>query len=118
MANRGKESHIEHRNRFDNENLTNYFKADHKALVTIGSTHVACKRVNETRADGVEIIGLMPNIAHTGYHVLYRGLGPKTTEQIKRFACFQLRLCFFMLASKNSKRVCRIIPLFCSESLS
>ena len=118
MANRGKESHIEHRNRFDNENLTNYFKADHKALVTIGSTNVARKRVNETRADGVEIIGLMPNIAHTGYHVLYRGLGPKTTEQIKRFACFQLRLCFLCSLRRIPNECVESFPYFVRKSLS
>ncbi|CAK9104299.1 unnamed protein product [Durusdinium trenchii] len=112
MANRGQESHIEHRNRFDNENLTNYFKADHKALVTIGSTNVARKRVNETRADGVEIVGLMPNIAHTGYHVLYRGLGPKTTEQIKRFACFQLRLCFLCSLRRIPNECVESFPYF------
>ena len=118
MANRGKESHIEHRNRFDNENLTNYFKADHKALVTIGSTNVARKRVNETRADGVEIVGLMPNIAHTGYHVLYRGLGPKTTEQIKRFACFQLRLCFLCSLRRIPNECVESFPYFVRKSLS
>ena len=87
MAKRGEQSHNEHRNRFDNENLTNYFNADHKALLTIGSVETVRERVRNTRADGVEIIGLMPNIAHTGYHVLYRGLGPKTTEADHAFRC-------------------------------
>ena len=75
MANRDQQSHNEHRNRFDKPNQTNYFNADHKALLTIGSVETVRERVRNTRADGVEIIGLMPNIAHTGYHVLYRGLG-------------------------------------------
>ncbi|CAK9057529.1 unnamed protein product [Durusdinium trenchii] len=78
MAKRGEQSHNEHRNRFDNENLTNYFNADHKALLTIGSVETVRERVRNTRADGVEIIGLMPNIAHTGYHVLYRGAAEGT----------------------------------------
>ena len=84
MAKRGNQDHNEHRNRFDKPNQT--------------------KRVNKTRADGVEIIGLMPNIAHTGYHVLYRGLKPKTTEADQAFRMFSTTSSFlFMLASKNSK---------------
>ena len=119
MAKRNQQEHNEHRNRFDNQNQTNYFNADHKALLTIGSVETVRRRIRDTRADGVEIIGLMPNIAHTGYDVLYRGLGCKTTRESRNISC-----CFayvfnygnaFMLASKNSKCVCRIIPLLCSE---
>ena len=107
MAKRSQQEHNEHRNRFDNQNQTNYFNADHKALLTIGSVETVRRRIRDTRADGVEIIGLMPNIAHTGYDVLYRGLGCKTTRESRNISC-----CFayvfnygnaFMLASKNSK---------------
>ena len=73
----GKKGHDEHRNRFDNPNQTAYSKADHKGLFTIGVVDDVRLRVVNTRAEGVEIIGLVPNIAHTGYHILYRGLEAK-----------------------------------------
>ena len=73
----GKKGHDEHRNRFDRPNQTAYSKADHKGLFTIGVVDDVRLRVVNTRAEGVEIIGLVPNIAHTGYHILYRGLEAK-----------------------------------------
>ena len=77
MAKRGPTDHENHRGRFDTA-LYAYSNADHKALVTIGSSKSrAQERVLKTKADGVEIIGLVPNIAHTGYNILYRGLGAK-----------------------------------------
>ncbi|CAJ1337885.1 unnamed protein product [Effrenium voratum] len=73
MAKRGPTDHENHRGRFDTA-LYAYSNADHKALVTIGSSKSrARERVLKTKADGVEIIGLVPNIAHTGYNILYRG---------------------------------------------
>ena len=74
---KGKQSHDEHRDRFDNPNRSAYSKADHKGLFTIGVVNDVRLRVINTRAEGVEIIGLVPNIAHTGYHILYRGLEAK-----------------------------------------
>ena len=77
MAKRGPTDHENHRGRFDTA-LYAYSNADHKALVTIGSSKSRVReRVLKTKADGVEIIGLVPNIAHTGYNILYRGLGAK-----------------------------------------
>ena len=73
----GKKGHDEHRGRFDNPNQPAYSKADHKGLFTIGVVEYVRLRVVNTRAEGVEIIGLVPNIAHTGYHILYRGLEAK-----------------------------------------
>ena len=77
MATRTQGKHDEHRNRFDKPNQTAYSKADHKGLFTIGVVDDVRPRVINTRAEGVEIIGLVPNIAHTGYRILYRGLEAK-----------------------------------------
>ena len=77
MATRTQREHDEHRNRFDKPNQTAYSKADHKGLFTIGVVDDVRHHVVNTRAEGVEIIGLVPNIAHTGYHILYRGLEAK-----------------------------------------
>ena len=74
---KGNQSHDEHRGRFDNPNQAAYSEADHKGLFTIGVVDDVRLRVVNTRAEGVEIIGLVPNIAHTGYHILYRGLEAK-----------------------------------------
>ena len=74
MAHRGPRDHADHRKRFDNPSLGAYSTATHKALFTIGSTERTVRdRVNATRAEGVEIIGLVPNVAHTRYHIFYRG---------------------------------------------
>ena len=82
MATRTQEKHDEHRNRFDKPNQTAYSKVDHKGLFTIGVVADVRLRVINTRAEGVEIIGLVPNIAHTGYHILYRGLEAKLFPQV------------------------------------
>ena len=74
VADRGQQDHTDHRNRFDNPSLSAYSEATRKALFTIGSTERTVRdRVNATRAEGVEIIGLVPNVAHTRYHIFYRG---------------------------------------------
>ena len=78
----GKKGHDEHRDRFDNPNQPAYSKADHKGLFTIGVVDDVRLRVINTRAEGVEIIGLVPNIAHTGYHILYRGLEAKLLPKL------------------------------------
>ena len=82
MATRTQGEHDEHRNRFDKPNQTAYSKADHKGLFTIGVVDDVRLRVINTRAEGVEIIGLVPNIAHTGYHILYRGLEAKLLPKL------------------------------------
>eukprot|EP00438_Fugacium_kawagutii_P020583 Skav222338 [mRNA] locus=scaffold3497:1168:2851:- [translate_table: standard] len=73
MAERPPSIHKEHRDRFDNQKLRAYSNADHKALFTIGREDDVRSRVLSTRADGVEIIGLVPNVAHTRYRIYYRG---------------------------------------------
>ena len=74
LATRSAKDHMDHRTRFDNEKLRAYSQAQHKALVTIGSCNdLVQQRVVETTAEGVEIIGLVPSIAHTRYHIFYRG---------------------------------------------
>ena len=74
LATRSPKDHMDHRTRFDNEKLRAYSQAQHKALVTIGSCNdLVQQRVVETTAEGVEIIGLVPSIAHTRYHIFYRG---------------------------------------------
>ena len=74
LATRSAQDHMEHRTRFDNEKLREYSQAEHKALVTIGSCNdLVRRRVVATTAEGVEIIGLVPSIAHTRYHIFYRG---------------------------------------------
>ena len=82
MATRTQGEHDEHRNRFDKPNQTAYSKAVHKGLFTIGVVDDVRLRVINTRAEGVEIIGLVPNIAHTGYHILYRGLEAKLLPMV------------------------------------
>ena len=82
MATRTQREHDEHRNRFDKPNQTAYSKADHKGLFTIGVVDDVRPRVINTRAEGVEIIGLVPNIAHTGYRILYRGLEAKLLPMV------------------------------------
>ena len=82
MAARTQREHDEHRNRFDKPNQTAYSKADHKGLFTIGVVDDVRPRVINTRAEGVEIIGLVPNIAHTGYRILYRGLEAKLLPMV------------------------------------
>ena len=59
----------EHRKRFDNVSMTNYANAKHKCLLIIGrKDHQLRKLVQDTQG-GIEIVGLVPNSAHTGYHV-------------------------------------------------
>ena len=79
---KGKHSHDEHRGGFDNPNQPEYSKADHKGLFTSGVVDDVRLRVINTRAEGVEIIGLVPNIAPAGYHILYRGLEAKLFPQV------------------------------------
>eukprot|EP00435_Cladocopium_sp_Y103_P032064 s2320_g8.t1 len=55
------------------------------ALLTIGTADAVRGRVRNTRADGVEIIGLMPNIAHSGYHVLYRGAKAECDQDLVEY---------------------------------
>lgn len=74
VADRRQSDHDEHRNRFDNPQQGAYSKATHKALFTMGCPESKVRtRVIDTRAEGVEIIGLVPNVAHTRYHIFYRG---------------------------------------------
>ena len=71
MADRGQPAVNEHRQRFDN--LDAYSKATYKALFIIGKRKQVHNRVLATRAEGVEIIGLVPDVSHTRYDILYRG---------------------------------------------
>lgn len=61
----------EHRQRFDNQDR--YRRAAHKALYIIGNdVNDMRKKVKAVRTDGIEIIGLVPNRAHSHYTVLVR----------------------------------------------
>ena len=61
-----------HRNRFKNVSKKNYASAKHKCLLIIGRKgHQLRKLVQDTWGgiEGIEIVGLAANSAHTGYHV-------------------------------------------------
>ncbi|CAJ1380520.1 unnamed protein product [Effrenium voratum] len=65
----------EHLQRFDSK--TNYKNAKHKALYIIGNdSERMLDKVKKTTADDVQVIGLVPNIAHTAYtvHVKSKGI--------------------------------------------
>ena len=64
-----------HLQRFNN--MTNYKNAKHKGLYIIGSDNKKMRdMVNKTQAVDVQVIGLVPNIAHTAYtvHVKSKGI--------------------------------------------
>jgi len=64
-----------HLQRFNND--TNYKNAKHKGLYIIGNDNKKMRdTVNKTQAVDVQVIGLVPNIAHTAYtvHVKSKGM--------------------------------------------
>ena len=64
-----------HLQRFNNK--TNYKNAKHKGLYIIGNDNEKMRdTVNKTQAVDVQVIGLVPNIAHTAYtvHVKSKGM--------------------------------------------
>ena len=64
-----------HLQRFNNK--TNYKNAKHKGLYIIGNDNKKMRdTVNKTQAVDVQVIGLVPNIAHTAYtvHVKSKGM--------------------------------------------
>ncbi|CAJ1404704.1 unnamed protein product [Effrenium voratum] len=70
----------EHLQRFDSK--TNYKNAKHKALYIIGNdSERMLDKVKKTTADDVQVIGLVPNIAHTGYTVHVKSKGIKSTNK-------------------------------------
>ena len=63
-----------HLQRFNN--MTNYKNAKHKGLYIIGNDNKKMRdTVNETQAVDVQVIGLVPNIAHTAYNVHVKSKG-------------------------------------------
>ncbi|CAJ1387561.1 unnamed protein product [Effrenium voratum] len=61
---------------------TNYKNAKHKALYIIGNdSERMLDKVKKTTADDVQVIGLVPNIAHTGYTVHVKSKGIKSTNK-------------------------------------
>ena len=68
-----------HRERF--EKNRNYRDANHKGLFIIGNDiDKVNQTVKNTNAEGVQIIGLIPNSAHTTYTVLVQGMGDFVVE--------------------------------------
>ena len=63
-----------HLQRFNN--MTNYKNAEHKGLYIIGNDNKKMRdTVNKTQAVDVQVIGLVPNIAHTAYNVHVKSKG-------------------------------------------
>ena len=134
MAKRGPTDHKNHRGRFDTA-LYAYSNADHKALATIGSSKSRVReRVLKTKADGVEIIGLVPNIIGTcelaslpGYcwlllfsaeAMLGHNVSPRAVTKgcSRRHSCFvAARLCLTVEASGRSMFTLLNIRLRCSS---
>ena len=70
---------MEHLERF--EKKYNYRDANHKGLFIIGNDiDKVNQTVKNTKAEGVQIIGLIPNSAHTTYTVLVQGMGDFVVE--------------------------------------
>ena len=69
MASTGTKKHTDHLDRF--KEMSNYKECTHKALVSIGSERNVKARVNDSLSaeKNVEIIGLIPSIAHDSYTV-------------------------------------------------
>ena len=56
--------------------MTNYKNAKHKGLYIIGNDNKKMRdTVNKTQAVDVQVIGLVPNIAHTAYNVHVKSKG-------------------------------------------
>ena len=73
----------EHLERF--RNFENYKSASHKGLYIIGNDSKTILRTLTTHAGGdVQVIGLVPNIAHTAYtvHVKSKGIEPINTFRV------------------------------------
>ena len=73
----------EHLQRF--RNLENYKSASHKGLYIIGNDSKTILTTMTTHAGGdVQVIGLVPNIAHTAYtvHVKSKGIEPINTFRV------------------------------------
>lgn len=84
MAARTSQHHVQHRNQFDE--LKRYKEPTQKALIIIGKIETVRLRVEETRADGVEIIGLAPNLAHSDYTVLLKKQDFRTGDHLQEFS--------------------------------
>ena len=67
-APRSAKSDFEQWDRFDNASRPFYRRANYKCLVIIGAQKNVKKRMPELRG-GIEVVGLAPNPAHTGYQV-------------------------------------------------
>ncbi|CAE7464315.1 unnamed protein product [Symbiodinium sp. CCMP2592] len=80
---RGQADITKHRQRFDD--MCNYKNAKHKGLYIIGNNNEKMlETVRKTEGDDVQIIGLVPNIAHTAYtvHVKSKGIEHISTFRV------------------------------------
>ncbi|CAE7921964.1 unnamed protein product [Symbiodinium necroappetens] len=75
MASRGRTKIDEHRGRFDNIAKSNYADAQHKCLLIIGRQDSKMRDVVGAVKDGIEVVGLAANPAHSGYHVYVKRQG-------------------------------------------
>ena len=75
MASRGRTKIDEHRGRFDNVAKSNYADAQHKCLLIIGRQDSKMRDVVGAVKDGIEVVGLAANPAHSGYHVYVKRQG-------------------------------------------
>ena len=78
MAARGRAAIEEHRSRFDT--LPNYAKANHKCLLIIGRQNSNLRELVGDTQGGIEIVGLAPNAAHTGYCVYIKRQGQEVLD--------------------------------------
>jgi hypothetical protein len=85
----GPQEHKKHLERFNKSGQTNYSKAVHKCLVTIGqSSDTVHQRVNETAAEhGVDIIGLVVSQAHDSYTMYVKSADDNVVKHPLFFAC-------------------------------
>ena len=78
MAARSPAVNKEHRNRFDR--VQNYKDAKYKCLLIIGRQDSRLRKLVQGTRGGIEIVGLVPNSAHTGYRVYVKRRGGEALD--------------------------------------